>query len=59
MCSSTESFQLRTLLTNLLTSGTALPDAQFIAGHSDGATTMGYAVVKDANEVKGRVKLNY
>ena len=49
----------RTLLTNLLTSGTALTAPHVIAGHSDGATTMGYAVVKDANEVKGRVKLNY
>jgi integrase len=49
----------RTLLTNLLTSGTPLPDAQFIAGHARGDTTMHYAVVKDAQEVKGRVRLNY
>lgn len=49
----------RTLLTNLLTSGTSLPDAQFIAGHARGETTMQYAVVRDAEEVKGRVKLNY
>ncbi|MBZ0298945.1 MAG: site-specific integrase [Anaerolineae bacterium] len=49
----------RTLLTNLLTSGTDLPDAQFIAGHANGATTMHYSVVKDANTVKGRIKLNY
>jgi integrase len=49
----------RTLLTNLLTSGTPLPDAQFIAGHAQGATTIHYAIIKDATDVKGRVKLNY
>ena len=49
----------RTLLTNLITSGTPLPDAQFIAGHAAGATTMHYAIVRDATDVKGRVKLNY
>lgn len=49
----------RTLLTNLLTSGTPLPDAQFIAGHARGDTTMQYAIIKDAQDVKGRVRLNY
>jgi integrase len=49
----------RTLLTNLLTSGTPLPDAQFIAGHARGDTTMQYAIIRDAQDVKGRVKLNY
>ena len=49
----------RTLITGLLNAGTALHDAQFIAGHANGSTTMGYAKVKDAKEVKGRVKLNY
>ncbi|MBZ0298948.1 MAG: site-specific integrase [Anaerolineae bacterium] len=38
---------------SLLTSGTNLPAAQFIAGHANGATTMHYAVVK------GRIKLDY
>lgn len=36
-----------------------LHDAQFIARHSDGSTRMGYAIVNDAHEIKGRVKLNY
>ena len=49
----------RTLLTNALQSGANVADAQFIAGHSNPQTTLGYAVVKDAKEVAGRVKLNY
>lgn len=49
----------RTLLSDLLASGTSLPDAQFIAGHRQGQTTMRYAKVKDANEVKGRLRLSY
>lgn len=49
----------RTLITRMLSSGTSLADAQFIAGHSRGETTMRYAKVKDAKEVKGRVKLDY
>jgi hypothetical protein len=31
----------------------------FDAGHASGATTMAYAVVKDAKEVKGRIKIDY
>lgn len=49
----------RTLITRMLLSGTALPDAQYTAGHANGATTMGYAVIKDAKEVKGRIKIDY
>lgn len=49
----------RTLLTNALQSGANVADAQFIAGHANPQTTLGYAVVKDAKEVAGRVKLNY
>ena len=49
----------RTLLTRMLSAGTSVSDAQFMAGHSDPQTTLRYAVVKDANEVRGRVKLDY
>lgn len=49
----------RTLITRMLLSGTALPDAQYTAGHANGATTMGYAVIKDAKEVKGRIRIDY
>ncbi|MCI0351458.1 MAG: tyrosine-type recombinase/integrase, partial [Acidobacteriales bacterium] len=49
----------RTLLTNALQAGANVADAQFIAGHANPQTTLGYAVVKDAKEVAGRVKLNY
>lgn len=49
----------RTLLTNGLAAGSSVADMQFIAGHSNPQTTLGYAQVKDANEVRGRVKLNY
>lgn len=49
----------RTLLTNALQAGANVADAQFIAGHANPSTTLGYAVVKDAKEVAGRVSLNY
>ncbi|PJF39106.1 MAG: hypothetical protein CUN54_09450 [Phototrophicales bacterium] len=49
----------RTLLTELLKNGTSLPDAQFIAGHAHGSTTMHYAKVADALEVKGRLRVSY
>lgn len=49
----------RTLITRALAAGTSVSDAQFIAGHSNAETTLRYAVVKDANEVRGRVKLDY
>lgn len=49
----------RTLLTRMLLSGTALPDAQYTAGHKNPQTTLGYAIVKDAREVKGRIRLDY
>lgn len=49
----------RTLLTNGLAAGSSVADMQFIAGHANPQTTLNYAQVKDANEVRGRVKLNY
>lgn len=45
----------RTLITNLLNNGASVSDVQFIAGHANPQTTLGYAVVKDAKEVLGRV----
>lgn len=49
----------RTLLTNGLQSGANVADMQFIAGHANPQTTLSYAVIKDAKEVAGRVKLNF
>lgn len=31
----------------------------YTAGHASGATTMAYAVVQDAKEVKGRINIDY
>ena len=49
----------RTLITDMLSSGTSLPDAQFVAGHANGSTTMKYAKIKDAKDVRGRIKTSY
>lgn len=49
----------RTLLTNLLTSGTPLPAAQFIAGHQRPSSTLEYAIVNNANDAKQLIKINY
>lgn len=49
----------RTLITNALNAGASVADMQFVAGHSQASTTLRYAKVKDAQEVKGRVKLPY
>jgi integrase len=49
----------RTLLTHALAAGSNVRDMQFIAGHAKAETTLGYAIVKDAHEVRGRVKLDY
>jgi site-specific recombinase XerD len=49
----------RTLITNALSAGASVVDMQFVAGHSQASTTLRYAKVKDAQEVKGRVKLPY
>lgn len=49
----------RTLLTDILNNGGAVSDAQFIAGHSNPQTTLRYAKVSDAKEVKGRIKTSY
>jgi integrase/recombinase XerD len=46
----------RTLLTAALANGASVADMQFIAGHARPETTLGYAKVKDAKEVQGRVK---
>lgn len=49
----------RTLITNGLNHGASVADMQFIAGHANPQTTLGYAQVKDAKEVAGRVRLGY
>jgi integrase/recombinase XerD len=49
----------RSLITNALSAGASVADMQFVAGHSQASTTLRYAKVKDAQEVKGRVKLPY
>lgn len=49
----------RTLITRGLAAGSSVADMQFIAGHVNPQTTLGYAQVKDAKEVKGRVKIDY
>lgn len=45
----------RTLITNALNAGASVADMQFVAGHSQASTTLRYAKVKDAQEVKGRL----
>lgn len=51
----------RTVITNLLNNGASVSDVQFVAGHVNPQTTLGYAQVKDAKEVAGRIskKLGY
>lgn len=49
----------RTLITDMLNNGVSVADAQFVAGHANPQTTLGYAQVKDAKEVKGRIKVSY
>jgi integrase len=49
----------RTLLTRALAAGSNVKDMQFIAGHANAETTLRYAIVKDAHEVKARAKLDY
>jgi site-specific recombinase XerD len=49
----------RTLLTDILNNGGAVSDAQFIAGHANPQTTLRYAKISDAKEVKGRIKTSY
>lgn len=48
----------RTLITNALSAGASVADMQFVAGHSQPATTLRYAKVKSAQDVKGRLKDN-
>lgn len=48
----------RTIITDLLNNGASVADVQFIAGHANPQTTLGYAQVKDAKEVAGRVAKN-
>jgi integrase/recombinase XerD len=48
----------RSLITNALNAGASLSDMQFVAGHSQPATTLRYAKVKSAQDVKGRLKDN-
>ena len=49
----------RALLTHALAAGSNVRDMQFITGHAKAEATMRYAIVTDANEVRGRVKLGY
>ncbi len=49
----------RTVLTRMLQAGSSVADTQFIAGHASPQTTLDYAVVKDAKEVAGRIKIDY
>ena len=51
----------RTVITNLLNNGASVSDVQFVAGHVNPQTTLGYAQIKDAKEVAGRInkKLGY
>lgn len=46
----------RTIITSLLNAGASVSDVQFIAGHANPSTTLGYAQVKDAKEVSGRIE---
>jgi len=49
----------RTAITRLLDAGTTLPDTRDFAGHASSSTTMNYAQRKDAQDLKGRLKLDY
>lgn len=49
----------RTLATSLINAGTSIPDVQFIMRHKNPQTTLGYAVVKNATDVQGRIRLPY
>lgn len=49
----------RTLITNGLNAGSSIADLQRQAGHASPTTTLGYAKVSNALEVKARVKLGY
>ena len=49
----------RTLLTDLINSGTPVNIAQAIAGHATAQTTLAYAEIADAEEMRHRAKLSY
>lgn len=49
----------RTLLTSMLKSGTPLHYAQEQAGHKRGDTTLRYAKVKDAEDIRAHSKIEY
>jgi len=49
----------RTLLTDLINSGTPVNIAQAIAGHANAQTTLAYAEIADAEEMRHRAKLSY
>jgi len=49
----------RTLLTDILNNGGSVSDAQSIAEHANPQTTLRYAKVSDAKEVKRRMKTSY
>lgn len=46
----------RTLITDLLNKGVSVSDVQFIAGHANPETTLGYAVNKDAIATAQRIR---
>lgn len=49
----------RTFITNLISAGTPISGAQAAAGHARGDTTLLYAIIKDANDLKAMMKLPY
>jgi integrase len=49
----------RTVITGIIDNGGSVKDAQAVAGHSDGSTTMKYAQATDAKKLRERLKLGY
>lgn len=48
----------RTLITNALNAGSTVADVQLVSGHASASGVLRYAIVKDAKEVKKRIKLS-
>lgn len=46
----------RTMITNLLNKRVSVPDVQYLAGHSDSNTTLGYAQVSEATVIAERIR---
>jgi integrase len=49
----------RTLITGILDAGGAVHDAQAVAGHADGSTTLLYAQSRNAADLRDKLKLAY